>query len=180
MRRRTQDKLDIELVPRAVAAPVLIVGMGRVGRALADALIEFRIDYHAIERDHLRLRQAIADGYEASFGDVDDTRLWQSVSLHERKIIVFTSPDINVLIQTTHLAGTNFPNLKRFAVTTDNERNKLFEGLGIVAICDDGDPAGAGVARVILSELGIYAPDIDDWIERQAERAHEEAALRVA
>jgi CPA2 family monovalent cation:H+ antiporter-2 len=122
---------DIELVPRTVTAPILIVGMGRVGRALADALIEFGIDYHAIERDHLRLQQAIADGYDASFGDADDMRLWPSISVHDRKLSVITAPDIDFLSQTAHVARTNFPNLKRFAVVPDKERGKPFESLGM-------------------------------------------------
>jgi CPA2 family monovalent cation:H+ antiporter-2 len=181
MRRRAQKESDIELVPRTVTAPVLIVGMGRVGRALANALIEFGIDYHAIERDHLRLRQAIADGYEASFGDANDTRLWQSINMHDRKFIVFTAPDIDVVSQTAYAARTNFPYLRRFAVVTDKERGRLFEGLGMTAIFDgDGDPLGTDVARVILSELGIPTQVIDDWIERQVERMHEEITLKAA
>jgi monovalent cation:H+ antiporter-2, CPA2 family len=181
MRRRAQKESDIELVPRTVTAPVLIVGMGRVGRALANALIEFGIDYHAIERDHLRLRQAIADGYEASFGDANDTRLWQSINMNDRKFIVFTAPDIDVVSQIAYAARTNFPNLRRFAVVTDKERGGLFEGLGMTAIFDgDGDPLGTDVARVILSELGIPTQDIDDWIERQVERMHEEITLKAA
>jgi CPA2 family monovalent cation:H+ antiporter-2 len=109
MRRRAQREADIELVPRTITAPVLIVGMGRVGRALADALFEFGIDYNAIERDHLRLQQAIADGYDASLGDADDTRLWQSISMHDRKLSVITAPDIDILSQRPMLLEPTFP-----------------------------------------------------------------------
>jgi CPA2 family monovalent cation:H+ antiporter-2 len=171
---------DIELVPRTVTAPILIVGMGRVGRALADALIEFGIDYHAIERDHLRLQQAIADGYDASFGDADDMRLWPSISVHDRKLSVITAPDIDILSQTVHVARTDFPNLKRFAVVSDNERGKPFESLGMTVIIDHGDPSGTDVVRVILTELGIPKRGIDDWIERQVERMHQEVTLKAA
>ena len=41
LRRRRQTLDDPELRPRALAGPVLIVGMGRIGRTVADALIEF-------------------------------------------------------------------------------------------------------------------------------------------
>lgn len=51
--------------------------MGRVGRTLADALIKFGIGYDAVERDEARLRDAVADGYNASFGDFADPRIWK-------------------------------------------------------------------------------------------------------
>jgi len=181
IRLSLRDQANNELVPRTLTAPVLIVGMGRGGRALADALIEFGIDYHAIERDHQRLQQAIADGYEVSFGDPGDTRIWQSISVHDREIAVFTAPDLHVLNQTAHFARSNFPNLKPFAVVKDDvERGKSFENPGMKVIVDRGETPGIDVARVILSELGIPDPDIDDWIKRQAERVRQEVTLRAA
>jgi CPA2 family monovalent cation:H+ antiporter-2 len=174
MRLSLRDQANNELVPRTLTAPVLIVVMGRSGRALADALIEFGIDYHAIERDHQSLQQAIADGYEVSFGNPGDTRIWQSISMHDREIVVFTAPDLDVLNQTAHFARSNFPNLKPFAVVKDVERGKSFENLGMKVIVDHGETPGIDVARVILSELGIPDPDIDDWIKRQAERERQE------
>ncbi|MFL5519376.1 MAG: NAD-binding protein, partial [Gemmatimonadales bacterium] len=55
-----------ELKPLVRAAPVVIVGMGSVGRGVADALRTFHIQYFAMERDPQRLRLALADGYEVS------------------------------------------------------------------------------------------------------------------
>ena len=81
----------------------------------------------------MRPQQAIADGYDASFGDADDTRLWQSISMHDRKLSVITAPEIDILSQTAHVARTNFPNLKRFAVVSDKERGKIVREFG-----DDG------------------------------------------
>ena len=92
MRRRQQKAVDPELIPRATTAPVIIVGMGRIGRTVADALIGFEIGYVGIERDQRRLREAIADGYSASFGDAADIRMWQSVEMQSRRISVLTAP----------------------------------------------------------------------------------------
>jgi len=61
---------DPELQPHEIAALVLIVGMGRVGRTLADALTEFDIGYSALEHDQRRLSEAVADGYSVVFGDI--------------------------------------------------------------------------------------------------------------
>ena len=72
MRRRAMRATDAELQPHDMVGPVLIVGMGPRGRTVADALVEFEIDYTAIEHDPRLLRDAVADGYNAVFGDLGD------------------------------------------------------------------------------------------------------------
>ena len=62
-------RVDRELTPTKVTAPVFIIGMGEVGRIVADALRTFDIGYLAVERDTVRLQAAIADGYEVEYGD---------------------------------------------------------------------------------------------------------------
>ena len=80
LRTRATRKTQTELVPQEKTNPVIIVGMGDVGRTIADALEEFNIGYDAVERDGARLRSAVADGYNASFGDASDTRLWRALN----------------------------------------------------------------------------------------------------
>ena len=93
-RRKTID--DPELQPRDLTAPVLIVGMGRAGRAVADALAEFEVGYIAIERDRQRFAQANADGYDVAFGNASDPRIWAPVDMHGRRVIVLTAPSFEV------------------------------------------------------------------------------------
>jgi CPA2 family monovalent cation:H+ antiporter-2 len=50
LRRRAPRIDETELTPRDMAAPVFIVGMGRVGRTVADALADAAIGYVVIER----------------------------------------------------------------------------------------------------------------------------------
>ena len=87
LRRHDAAVANPELEQQDCAAPVPIVGMGRIGRTLAKGLTAFGIAYVAIER---RLREAIADGYVAVFGDLSDLRLWQPVAIASRKIGVLT------------------------------------------------------------------------------------------
>jgi hypothetical protein len=95
MRRHTaRSGADPELVPREMPGPVFIAGMGRRGRAVADALVEFGIGYAAVERDQRRLREAVADGYVVAYGDVGDPRLWGAVAMQGRRISLFDS-DLN-------------------------------------------------------------------------------------
>jgi CPA2 family monovalent cation:H+ antiporter-2 len=180
MRRRRQKAVDPELVPRATIAPVIIVGMGRIGRTVADALIEFNIEYFAIERDQRALREAIADGYTASFGDAADTRLWESVELNNRKVSVLTAPRLDVLSDNSPAAAAQYPNLMRIAVAADETEARRFHELGLKAVIERGIPKGRDIAAVVLSELGCDPTRVTQWSQQVSDRELEKVAPAVA
>jgi Kef-type K+ transport system membrane component KefB len=167
MRRRQQQSNYPELARHLSAAPVIIVGIGTVGRMLADALIAFKIDYFAIERDPQRLRTAIADGYQAAYGDGTDMRLWNTIRLDDRKLSVLTAPELDALRVTSALAKSQFPDLKRFAVVQDEREAELFRGIDMLAILDQASPRGASTAVAILTELGCSSESIEAWLKKQ-------------
>ncbi len=180
MRRRRQKAVDPELVPRATIAPVIIVGMDRIGRTVADALIEFNIEYFAIEGDQRMLREAIADGYTASFGDAADTRLWESVELNRRKVSVLTAPRMDVVSDNSPVAAAQYPNLRRIAVAADETEARRFQELGIKAVVERGMPKGRDIAAVVLVELGCDPTRITQWSQQVSDRELEKATPAVA
>jgi Kef-type K+ transport system membrane component KefB len=154
-----------ELKPLVRAAPVVIVGMGSAGRGVADALRTFHIQYFAMERDQQRLRLALADGYEVSYGDGFDVRLWESIDLHERKLSVLTAPDYAVLSQTASLIQQKYPALKRFAVVNNDREANLFRPLGLVPLLDQDAVPGLDVSIVLLEELGVSHAALAAWVD---------------
>jgi CPA2 family monovalent cation:H+ antiporter-2 len=175
--RRTMTKSsEAELTPRALAAPVIIVGMGVIGRMVADALIKFDIGYYSVERDEQHLRLAIADGYNATFGDGFDLRMWGPVDLQVRKVSVLTVTDIEALAQTSGLAKTTFPSLKRFAAAKNETDAQKLRNIGLIAIVDRRRPAGLDIAVAVLAELNVDASDIEDWVRDQTNLKFEPSA----
>ena len=170
MRAHRQATSDLELVPHDMAGPVLIVGMDRRGRTVADALTEFEIGYAGVERDAKRLREAIADGYDAVFGDMSDPRLWASVDLAERRIIVLTEPKIEVATELMPIATRHLPDIRRFAIVTNGAEAAQFRQAGLTPVLDLGRPDGLDTAMAVLAELGIGSADIAAWAARQRKR----------
>ena len=170
LRRRAQRAADPELQPREVAAPVLIAGMGRVGRTLADALIEFEVGYTAIERDQTRLREAVADGYDVAFGDFADPRIWEPVMLHGRRISVATAPSFETARDLAPAARERFPGLTRIAVVPNEAEAERFRSIGVLPVIDRSLPPGLDLAAQVLTELGVDPERIGQWMRREQER----------
>jgi CPA2 family monovalent cation:H+ antiporter-2 len=164
MRQRMTHDPQKELTPIAIDAPVIIVGMGAVGRLVADALINFDIDYYAVERDQARLRTATADGYRVGFGDAADPRLWAPVNLSQREISVLTAPVAETIEDTRAIMKADYPKLKRFAYAPDEATAKTLRTLGVTAVADTGDVPGLALAAAVLKERGVAEEDIGRWI----------------
>jgi CPA2 family monovalent cation:H+ antiporter-2 len=154
-----------ELTPLATA-PVLVVGMGRRGRAVADALGEFDIPYAAVERDPRRLREAVADGYPAVFGNMADSRFWTTISARDRKLSILTGPQYDDVEAVGHYARATHPGLRRIAVVNDVAEAERFRSLGVETVIDTSQPPGLDLAEFVLAQMGVAADRIHAWRER--------------
>ena len=151
LRRRAANKHEAEIKRQGTPTPVLIVGMGRTGRTLADGLHAFDIGYNAIERDPRRLSEAIADGYSAVFGDMADPRIWGSVAAPGRKINAFTAVTLEMARDLMPLGLRLYPDLLRFAVAADELEAAQFAELGIHPVLDRDGHRGSHSPRPFLA-----------------------------
>jgi CPA2 family monovalent cation:H+ antiporter-2 len=170
LRTRATLKMQAEMVPHGETNPVIIVGMRDVGRTIADALTEFNIGYDAVERDGARLRDAVADGYNVSFGDASDARLWRALDLGGRKFSVMTASSIAAARDWMSSSLALYPDLHRLWVAqTDDEAAQLNE-VGIEAVVSPDDSRGLEAAQALLSAMGIEAEAVTAWADRQRAR----------
>ena len=170
LRTRATRKMQNEMVPQGRTNPVIIVGMGEVGRTLADALEEFHIGYDAVERDGARLRSAVADGYNASFGDASDARIWRALDLGDREFSVMTAASIEAARDWMPSSLALFPGLHRLWVArTDDEAAQLNE-LGIEAVVSPRESHGIEAAEALLAALGTAPDAVAAWAGRQRAR----------
>lgn len=170
LRARATRNTHTELVPLGETNPVLIFGMGDVGRTIADALDEFGIGYDAIERDGARLRSAIADGYNVTFGDASDGRIWRALDLGSRRYSVMTTGSIKAARDWFPSAQAIFPNVRRLWVARTDEEAAQLNELGIEAVIAPEASWGIEAAQALIEALGVGAEDALSWADRQRAR----------
>ena len=144
--------------------------MGDVGRTIADALEEFNIGYDAVERDGARLRSAVADGYNASFGDASDTRLWRALDLGGRQFSVMTASSIAAGRDWFPSSLALYPDLHRLWVTGSDDEAAQLNELGIEAVVSPDESHGLEAAQALLTAFGIARDAVSAWAERQRAR----------
>lgn len=157
--------------PVATVTPVILFGMGEIGRCVADALEAHSIPYYAIEMDHDRFIAANALGYPVAFGDIGDLRLIETFQVQERTMIVVTIIRFEVSRALTPILRERYPHLRRFVSVADEEEKQRFEALGMQAVVTRSVPPGLDLAVAVLRSHEVPAEKIHAWMQRQQNQA---------
>ena len=134
-------------------APVVIIGMGEAGRALADALDYNDLEYLAVEQDNDRFERALADGYSAHRADPRDPRSWDSLGMRNRELVVLTAGDLAVVRELQPLVEERMPSVTTLVSVSSERDAALFEALGVRAA---HDPKGDGFERLVDSAFAHF------------------------
>jgi CPA2 family monovalent cation:H+ antiporter-2 len=170
LRLRAERRAHAEMTPVGETNPVLLIGMGEVGRTIADALEEFDIGYDAVERHGVRLRSAVADGYNAFFGDAADTRMWRVLDIEERKYSVMTAASLDAAQDWIPTARAMFPQIHRLWVAQSDDEAAQLNELGLEAVVASDEVRGIEAAEILLAAFGIDAGRISAWSMKQRDR----------
>ena len=173
-RRSTAAASPSEASPGRITAPVIVFGMGDVGRCVADALEANGLRYDAVEMNYERFLAASADGYRVAFGDLGDLRLMETVAMAERSTVVVTIVRYEVSEALTPIMRDRYPNLTRFIAVDNEEDRARFGAFGMHAVVNRSVPRGLDLAAAVLRAQGVGEPKIIAWMQREQERSLEE------
>ncbi|MGP1395446.1 MAG: cation:proton antiporter domain-containing protein [Inquilinaceae bacterium] len=156
--------------PATEDKPFLVLGMGEVGRTLADALFAFDLPFVAVERDPDRFGRATGDGYPVSFGDGTDLRLLETLGIRRAAGLAVTIPRYEVSQAISPLVRQQFPNLVRYVAVDLAEDEEKFRALGLRPVVCRTTPAGLELAALILTDAGIAENRIAAWMRDEQDR----------
>lgn len=137
-------------------AQILIMGMGRIGSGVYDALkLTYGEKVMGIDYDHHTILTHRKLGRRVIIGDALDSDFWHKLQLtHKVELILLAMPDHNgnrfAAEQLTKIDGYNF---KVAAIAHHKEDEKELNELGVTPVYNIYMEAGSAFARHVCSEL---------------------------
>jgi len=136
-------------------APVVIIGLGETGRALADALGYNEVDYLALEPRMEEFEAALADGYNALSANPADPRSWDAIGMEKRQVIAIATGDVTKSRELTPLVDERLPDATRILAVPSADYIEEFDALGTVPI-DMSTPGGRErMIEAVFAQLGL-------------------------
>ncbi len=175
MKKAEARREDVESQPDEDRC-VIVLGMGPIGRTVADALEAHEISYLAIEMRHDRFIQANTDGYPVVFGDGADLRLMETVEMAHADTLVITEPRLEVAKEVAPIARERYPNLRRLVSVGDEQGARSFRALSLDPVFDRSFPPGLDLSVAVLNAQQVPEEKIQKWMQRQQARALDEKA----
>jgi CPA2 family monovalent cation:H+ antiporter-2 len=115
----------------AMIEHVVLVGYGRVGRRIGDALEEARVPFVVVERDHNAVEALWKRGIHAVFGDAARPGILEHVHLGTARLLVIATPDPYHSRALIDLARRINPSIRVSARTHSEAGQQLLEELGV-------------------------------------------------
>jgi Trk K+ transport system NAD-binding subunit len=149
--RQIAEYLDV------IPMRVLVVGGGKVGRALAERLEDRGENVVLIENDETVIEKARDAGFTVHKGDGTDTEVLRSAGAENARIVVAATGDDDVNLLVAQLANSKFDVEKVLARANNPDNVEAFEDLGVRTI-------SSTMATAWALDNQIERPALANWM----------------
>ncbi len=140
-----------------LSGQVVLVGYGRVGRRIAQALAEHRVPFVVAEENRERVEQLRKNGIPAVSGDAAEPAVLIQAHIAKAGMLVIATPDTVSVRRMAEIARTLNPAIEIVVRTHDEEEARLLatEQLGKVFFGEQ--ELASAMTRHVLARRGIEA-----------------------
>ncbi|MCL6682588.1 cation:proton antiporter [Sphingomonas alba] len=166
---RRVDRGSIE-AGDTVANKTVVFGFGRVGRMVADMLVEHDRDYMAVESDIDHVIAARSDGYNVLFGDVGRAGMLDRLEIGSAKAVVLTMDDPVLVVRIAKAIREDFPDLPIIARARDTDHAARLYRAGVTDAVPEALEASLQLSEAVLVDIGVaMGPVIASIHEKRAQ-----------
>ena len=164
------DRLERQREPRMMATDVyaamrpdhaILVGYGRVGRTIGDALHRAGIAFVAVEGERRVVEAMRTLGVPVIYGDATQSAVFSQTNPERAKLLVIATPDPYQARHIITMARARNPDIAIIVRTHSDEQQALFERLGAKALMGERE-LSYGMAYESLRMLGCDDDRADD------------------
>jgi monovalent cation:H+ antiporter-2, CPA2 family len=144
---------------------VVLIGYGRVGRRIGDALGRERIPYVVVDRDRVAVEALRKQGVPAVFGDAARPGILAHVHLDTAKMLIVASPDTYQARRVTEIARQANPYIEVAARTHSENAQSYLESHGVNRTFMGERELALSMAHAALLFMGRTDDQADDVID---------------
>ncbi len=168
------DKLERQKAPRMIATDLhvalvpnhaIIVGYGRVGRTIGDALQRYGSSFVAIESDRRVVEAMRSIGVATIYGDATRPGILEFAHPENARLLVIASPDPYHARHIITLVRARNPTIDIVVRTHSDQEQRMFEALGVSKALMGERELAFGLAYHSLRALGVEDDRADEVVE---------------
>lgn len=147
-------ELPMSTHERFLSDQVVLVGYGRVGRRVGEALAGRGIPYVVVEQNRELVGQLRAEGIAAVSGDASDPAVLVQAHIARAGMLVVATPDTFDVRQMVKTARTLNPDIETVVRTHNEEEAKLLQRETELTVFLGEDELAKGMGRHVLERYG--------------------------
>ncbi|WP_019918543.1 YbaL family putative K(+) efflux transporter [Methyloversatilis discipulorum] len=148
---------------RLLHQQVVLVGYGRVGRRIADALREQHIPCVVAEQNRERVDQLRREGVPAVFGDAQTPEVLIQAHIARAAMLVIAIPETVNVRKMVEIARTLNPDIAVVLRTHNEEEAELLERESLGTVFLGENELARGMAEHVVRHFGRGAPGGASW-----------------
>ena len=152
--RAMANQMDASL-DTAAPGQVVVLGLGRVGRMVADMLEAHGKDYLAIDSDSDSVARARDEGYDVIFGDVARPGLMERLREREPSALILTMDNPVLVNRLARQLRRTFPDLPIIARARDTAHAAALYKAGVTDAVPETLEASLQLSEAALVDLGV-------------------------
>ena len=164
-RALNRDTRDTDPPAEGLNDHVVIVGCGRVGRHIADALGRLQIPRLVVEADPARLDKLRELGVPVLYGDAANSEILGHAALERSRALVITLPDDAAALTVTATARGRAPNLRIVARASSWDGARRLMAAGANDVVRPELEGGIEIVRRTLLDLDLPVRDVQRYTD---------------
>jgi CPA2 family monovalent cation:H+ antiporter-2 len=152
-------------VPDSIHDHVVIVGSGRVGRHIAEALGRLQISRLVVESDPAVLKKLRELGVPTLYGDASSSEILANAALDKARALVITLPDDAAALAVAQTVRHEAPDLRMVARASTWEGARRLKAAGVHDVVRPELEGGIEIVRRTLLDLELPATDVQRYVD---------------
>ena len=134
----------------------MLVGYGRVGRRIADALMKHDVPFVVVEHNRELVQQLRQNNIQAVSGNASEPVVLVQAHIARAEMLIIATPESFSVRQIVDIARTLNPTIEVVVRTHSDEEASLLEKDGIGKIFMGEHELAAGMTKHVLARRGLF------------------------